>query len=65
MTQKKRPMCIMQQEHREYYVQSMPLERMNCNLKMPHANGVVSMSTDVANLINLNLLIVAVMFVAF
>lgn len=30
MTQKKRPMCLMQNEHREYFVQSMPLERMNC-----------------------------------
>lgn len=30
MTQKKRPMCLMANEHREYFVQSMPLERMNC-----------------------------------
>jgi hypothetical protein len=30
MTQKKRPMCTMQSEHREYFVQNMPLERMNC-----------------------------------
>lgn len=30
MTQKKRPMCLMVSEHREYFVQSMPLERMNC-----------------------------------
>lgn len=30
MTQKKRPMCLMASEHREYFVQSMPLERMNC-----------------------------------
>ena len=30
MTQKKRPMCTMSNEHREYFVQSMPLERMNC-----------------------------------
>lgn len=59
MTQKKRPMCTMQYEHREYFVQSMPLERMNCNLKMPSANGVVAMSTETANCINLNLLIVA------
>lgn len=64
MTQKKRPMCTMQQEHREYFVQSMPIERMNCNLKMPSANGVVSMSTETANFINLNLLIVALV-VAF
>lgn len=30
MTQKKRPMCTMISEHREYFVQNMPLERMNC-----------------------------------
>lgn len=30
MTQKKRPMCTMPNEHREYFVQNMPLERMNC-----------------------------------
>lgn len=30
MTQKKRPMCLMVNEHREYFVQSMPLERMDC-----------------------------------
>ncbi|CRL05923.1 CLUMA_CG019071, isoform A [Clunio marinus] len=30
MTQKKRPMCTMASEHREYFVQNMPLERMNC-----------------------------------
>lgn len=30
MTQKKRPVCTMANEHREYFVQSMPLERMNC-----------------------------------
>lgn len=30
MTQKKRPMCLMEKEHREYFVQSMPLGRMNC-----------------------------------
>ncbi|CAD7077742.1 unnamed protein product [Hermetia illucens] len=30
MTQKKRPMCTMINEHREYFVQNMPLERMNC-----------------------------------
>lgn len=30
MTQKKRPVCTMATEHREYFVQSMPIERMNC-----------------------------------
>ncbi|XP_055712515.1 protein slit [Phlebotomus papatasi] len=30
MTQKKRPMCTMPNENREYFVQNMPLDRMNC-----------------------------------
>lgn len=30
MTQKKRPMCTMQNEHREYFVQNMPIDRMSC-----------------------------------
>lgn len=30
MTQKKKPMCTMVSEHREYFVQTMPIERMNC-----------------------------------
>lgn len=30
MTQKKRPVCTMINEHREYFVQNMPIERMNC-----------------------------------
>lgn len=30
MTQKKRPMCMMTTENREYFVQSMPINRMNC-----------------------------------
>ena len=37
MTQKKRPMCTMVNEHREYFVQSMPIERMNC-ITSPGAN---------------------------
>lgn len=32
MTQKKRPMCTMLSEHREYFVQNMPLERMSCSV---------------------------------
>lgn len=32
MTQKKRPMCTMLTEHREYFVQNMPLERMSCSV---------------------------------
>lgn len=60
MTQKKRPVCTMPVEHREYFVQSMPLERMNCNLKMPSANGVVSMAP--VTVISFNLLIMAAVF---
>lgn len=50
MNQKKRPMCTMLNEHREYFVQSMPLERMNCvpsnpgGLHKPN-NGVIVTST--------------------
>uniref|UniRef100_A0A182PAY8 LRRCT domain-containing protein n=1 Tax=Anopheles epiroticus TaxID=199890 RepID=A0A182PAY8_9DIPT len=40
MTQKKRPMCTMQNEHREYYVQNMPLERMNCVGKKYHTSSL-------------------------
>uniref|UniRef100_A0A182WLN6 LRRCT domain-containing protein n=1 Tax=Anopheles minimus TaxID=112268 RepID=A0A182WLN6_9DIPT len=40
MTQKKRPMCTMQNEHREYYVQNMPLERMNCIGKNYHTSSL-------------------------
>jgi hypothetical protein len=45
MQQKKRPMCTMPHENREYFVQTMPLERMNCiigttNLGHSTMNGV-------------------------
>lgn len=33
MMQKKRTVCTMQQEHREYNLQSLPLEKMNCVIK--------------------------------
>lgn len=36
--QKKRPMCTMPNEHREYFVQNMPLERMNCIGKINRAD---------------------------
>lgn len=39
MTQKKRPMCLMEKEHREYFVQSMPLGRMNCVGKRTMVNS--------------------------
>ncbi|XP_035794791.1 leucine-rich repeat-containing protein let-4-like [Anopheles albimanus] len=40
MTQKKRPMCTMPNEHREYYVQNMPLERMSCVGKKYHTSSL-------------------------
>jgi hypothetical protein len=33
MMQKKRTVCMMQQEHREYSLQNLPLEKMNCVIK--------------------------------
>ena len=57
MTQKKRPMCTMLNEHREYFVQSMPLERMNCIGKnlgrsaMSSSGGIVATSTTLIILI--------------
>lgn len=57
MTQKKRPMCTMLNEHREYFVQSMPLERMNCIGKnlgrsaMSTGGGIVVTSTTLIILI--------------
>lgn len=33
MMQKKRTVCTMQNEHREYSLQSLPLEKMNCVIK--------------------------------
>lgn len=57
MTQKKRPMCTMLNEHREYFVQSMPLERMNCIGKnlgrsaMSSSGGIVTTSTTLITLI--------------
>lgn len=64
MTQKKRPVCTMQNEHREYFVENMPIERMNCDMKIPIPNGVVALSTVAVSSLNLNLLIVA-LIVAF
>lgn len=47
MTQKKRPMCMMTTENREYFVQSMPVNRMNCVGK-----STVSQLNSAANLKN-------------
>lgn len=46
MTQKKRPMCTMQPENREYFVQAMPVNRMNCVGK----SSINAQSNGAANL---------------
>lgn len=33
MMQKKRTVCTMQHEHREYSLQSLPLDKMKCKIK--------------------------------
>lgn len=33
MMQKKRTVCMMNHEHREYSLQNLPLEKMNCVIK--------------------------------
>lgn len=38
MMQKKRTVCTMQQEHREYTLQGLPLEKMNCVIKSYEAS---------------------------
>ena len=39
MTQKKRPMCMMPNEHREYFVANMPLDRMHCTISNPSSRA--------------------------
>lgn len=39
MMQKKRTMCTMEKEHREYSVQNLPLEKMDCVGKKPISIG--------------------------
>jgi len=46
MMQKKRPMCTMQNEHREYYVQNMPLERMSCIGKITNRAAILGAKTN-------------------
>lgn len=61
MTQKKRPMCIYQADHREYYVQVMPVERMNCIGKnlgrsaITGANGAATLSLEISAFIILTM----------
>lgn len=63
MTQKKRPVCTMANEHREYFVQSMPIERMNCIGKNLVRNSLSepnhSKRTDISSLCTLLILSMA------
>lgn len=66
MTQKKRPVCTMPNEHREYFVQSMPIERMNCIGKNLVRNSLSepnhSEPKDVSSLYTLLILSVIILF---
>lgn len=44
MMQKKRTVCIMPHEHREYNLQNLPLEKMNCVVKVYDLNPSSSTS---------------------
>lgn len=62
MTQKKRPMCTMANEHREYFVQSMPVERMNCigkNLGIQSLSGANTSKRLQSNLSSCTVLILS------
>lgn len=62
MTQKKRPMCTMANEHREYFVQSMPVERMNCigkNLGISSLSGANTSKRLQSNLSSCTVLILS------
>ncbi|KAF2886388.1 hypothetical protein ILUMI_19785, partial [Ignelater luminosus] len=51
MMQKKRTVCIMPQEHREYNLQNLPLEKMNCVVKayeMPSSSSSKLFTTSPA-----------------
>lgn len=49
MMQKKRTVCMMSHEHREYSLQNLPLEKMNCVVKI-YGGGAMSSSTKVSYL---------------
>ncbi|KAH0999764.1 leucine-rich repeats and immunoglobulin-like domains protein 2 [Dendroctonus ponderosae] len=62
MMQKKRTVCTMQHEHREYSLQSLPLDKMKCKIKSYENSAYSSADTQVAAskaLVALNLLVLA------
>ncbi|XP_073972198.1 uncharacterized protein isoform X2 [Rhodnius prolixus] len=68
MMQKKRTVCTMIQQHREYHVQDMPLDIMNCvgkNMERTSANGAgtgatILIKTSVINILWFQLIIILV-----
>lgn len=48
MMQKKRTVCMMQQEHREYNLQNLPLEKMNCVIKSYESTRTSDSATAVS-----------------
>lgn len=48
MMQKKRTVCMMSQEHREYSLQNLPLEKLHCVIKIYGNDGTMSSSTKVS-----------------
>lgn len=48
MMQKKRTVCMMQHEHREYNLQNLPLEKMNCVIKSYESTRTSASTTAVS-----------------
>ncbi|KAL1498068.1 hypothetical protein ABEB36_008925 [Hypothenemus hampei] len=48
MMQKKRTVCYMQQEHREFSLQNLPLDKMNCKVKSYENSAYSSAETQIA-----------------
>lgn len=48
MMQKKRTVCTMQHEHREYSLQSLPLDKMKCKIKSYENSAYSSADTQIA-----------------
>lgn len=49
MMQKKRTVCMMSQEHREYSLQNLPLEKLHCVIKN-YGSGTMSSSTKLTSI---------------
>ncbi|XP_030761713.1 leucine-rich repeat LGI family member 3-like [Sitophilus oryzae] len=56
MMQKKRTVCTMQHEHREYSLQSLPLDKMKCKIKS-YENSAYSAATRQAGVLETSLLL--------